>query len=200
MNLTISVDTKKVQQDLNRLAEGVRDKAVARALNKAAKQAKTAAGREIKQRYSLSTRVFNKTVTMKKANKNSVEVIMRVEGKPFPIMGFRARQNKTGVSFVLGGRRVMVRHAFMATMASGHKGVFARGGYQKTTGVIETGETWGRHGAFRYGSLRTPITELKTFSAPYAFMNKAVQRELKLKIYEQFPKLLDHEIKWELSK
>lgn len=198
MNLTISVDTKKVQQDLNRLAEGVRDKAVARALNKAAKQAKTAAGREIKQLYKLSTRVFNKAVTMKKANKNSVEVIMRVEGKPFPVMGFRARQNKTGVSFVLGGRRVMVRHAFIAIMASGHKGVFARGGYQKTAGVMETGETWGK--SFRYGSLRTPITELKTFSAPYAFMNNAVQRELKFKIYEQFPKLLDHEIKWELSK
>lgn len=198
MNFNIDIDTTEVQRDLDRLRDDLQRKAISRALNKAAHQGRTAAGREIKQRYNLSTHVFNKTVKFKNAKPNTLEVTMRVEGKPFPVMAFKARQNKKGVSFAIGSKRIVVPHAFITTMASGHKGVFARGGYQKTSNVLATGETWGK--SFRFGSLRHPISELKTFSAPYAFMNGAVQRELRIKINEKFPGLLEHEIKWALSK
>ena len=50
----------------------------------------------------------------------------------------------------------MIRHAFIATMTSGHKGVFARGRYKKRIGFIP--------GREKTASGKIRITELMTAS------------------------------------
>lgn len=198
MKLDIQIDTKLVERELQGLSRDIKEKALSSALNKTASRARTAAARAIRDQYQLSSRAVRNAIRIKRSNYQTLTATMLVEGKPFPVMAFGARQNKSGVSFRLKGRRVMIPHAFIATMSSGHKGVFARGGYPKSVGVINTGETWG--GKFKFGVNRTPINELKTFSVPYAFMNSSVQRELRYQITEIFPKLFMHEIEWRISR
>ena len=198
MKLDIQIDTKFAERELQELSRDIQQKALSSALNKTASRARTAAARAIRDQYQLSSRAVRNAIRIKRSNYRTLTVTMLVEGKPFPVMAFSAKQNKSGVSFRLKGRRVMIPHAFIATMSSGHKGVFARGGYPKAVGVIKTGEAWG--GKFSFGVNRTPINELKTFSVPYAFMNSSVQRELRYQITEIFPKIFIHEIEWRISR
>lgn len=78
------------------------------------------------------------------------------KAKPIPLIAFGARQTRTGVSVeVTKGKRSIIRHAFIATMASGHKGVFMREGPKR------------RMAQGRYaGKMRQPIDE--RFSATVA--------------------------------
>ena len=74
------------------------------------------------------------------------------KAKPLPLMAFGARQTKTGVSVeVTKGKRSIVRHAFIATMQSGHTGVFMRRGNKQIA----------RKGRY-VGKARQPIHELFT--------------------------------------
>ena len=54
------------------------------------------------------------------------------------------------------GKTTMIRHAFVATMSSGHKGVFSRGRYQKRIGFVP--------GREKTASGKLRITELMTAS------------------------------------
>lgn len=198
MKLDIQIDTKSVERELQGLSRDIKEKALSSALNKTATQARTAAARRVKAIYQVSTRAVRNSIRIQRSNYRTLTATLIVDGKPFPVMAFSAKQNKSGVSFRLKGRRVMIPHAFIATMSSGHKGVFARGGYPKSVGVINTGETWG--GKFKFGVNRTPINELKTISVPYAFLNNSVQTELRYQISEIFPKIFWHEIDWRMSK
>lgn len=71
---------------------------------------------------------------------------MDVSGKPQPVVTYPSRQTAKGVSVVINeGKRVLIKSAFIATMRSGHKGVFVR-----------TGEKVGPRGG------KNPIKELFT--------------------------------------
>jgi hypothetical protein len=74
--------------------------------------------------------------------------------KSLPLVAFGARQTKTGVSVeVTKGKRAIVKHAFLATMQSGHKGVFMRRGPKRMAGK-------GKYA----GKMRQPIYETYTAS------------------------------------
>ncbi len=76
------------------------------------------------------------------------------KAKPLPLIAFGARQTTSGVSVeVTKGKRATVAHAFLATMASGHKGVFMRRGPKRIA-------TKGGH----MGKRRQPIFEAFTAS------------------------------------
>ncbi len=81
---------------------------------------------------------------------------LRAKSKPLPLFVFGARQVKSGTSVeVTKGKRAVVKHAFIATMQSGHEGVFMRRGPKR---VMQKG---------RYkGKRRQPIYE--AFSASVA--------------------------------
>jgi hypothetical protein len=54
---------------------------------------------------------------------------MDVSGAPVPVAAFPHRQTKRGVSVAINqGARALIRSAFVATMRSGHRGVFTRAG------------------------------------------------------------------------
>lgn len=180
---------------MTRLAKDLQDKAVTRSLNKTAQQGKTQAGREIKDHYQISTRVISKYITLKRAGRGSMQAVIRAEGKPLPMLAFNARQNGRGTDVQIKGRRITVPHAFIVTLKSGHKGVFARGGYK---GSFErTGEQFGR---FAFGKRRETINELFTFSVPQGFSKKVVLEQIIKRVNQQFPKVLAQEINYLLSK
>jgi hypothetical protein len=58
-----------------------------------------------------------------------MEWAIDVSGEPVPLVAYPHRQTKKGVSVEVNrGKRTLLKGAFVATMRSGHKGVFRREG------------------------------------------------------------------------
>lgn len=178
--------------------------AAPRALNKLADQAQTAGLRKINELYRIGPRTMDRYVTTKLASVRDLEATITAKGSGFPLYLFQPRQiggrgggvgkghaKGGGVSILLKGRRVLIPHAFIAKMKSGHVGVFARGAYGGKGKQDFTGETSGR---FHFGKRRFSINELFTFSAPGAFSHPDVTDAMNQRVREQFGKVLSQEI------
>ena len=190
MALVIDVrnNMSRVMADMSRVTKEVMERATVSALNKTVAQAKTAAAREIRSAgYGLSPSTIKKALIIKKAYPGKLTASIVASGKPIPLVQYAARATAKGVSVnVLHGRKV-VAHAFIATMPSGHKGVFVRqaGGKHKPVN---------KDGRKRWSAL--PIRELFGPAIPDALSNATVQQTLQAFIDEKFPQLFEHEIKW----
>jgi hypothetical protein len=194
LHVDIRHNIKSAVDRLGNLSKGMADKAIVRALNKTGQQGKTQAGREIKEQYQIGTRVTGRSITIRRAGRGVLQAVIKVEGRALPMIAFQAKKDLGGVSVQIKGRRVVVPHAFIATLKSGHKGVFARGGYKG--GFEKNGQQFGR---FQFGRKRLPIGELFTASVPQGFNNKVVKDRVVKRINEQFPKVLGQEIAYILS-
>jgi hypothetical protein len=54
---------------------------------------------------------------------------VRVSGEPVPLVAYPHRQTKQGVTVEVNrGKRTLVKGSFVATMQSGHEGIFRRRG------------------------------------------------------------------------
>lgn len=113
------------------------EKAVARAASKAGNDAlramRTAAGRSVRQRKKIKAGVVSKAFKLNYASPRSslesMEWSMDVTGAPMPLIAFPHSQTRRGVSVMVNaGSRKLVKGAFIATMKSGHEGVFVRTG------------------------------------------------------------------------
>ena len=83
--------------------------------------------------------------------------VSRLNESRLPIIAFKPKQSGSSISVAIHkGKTTMIRHAFVATMASGHKGVFSRGRYQKRVGFVP--------GREKTASGKIRITELMTAS------------------------------------
>jgi hypothetical protein len=93
---------------------------------------KAAATRSVRFRKKIPVRFVNDSmpVTSRSAKDlESLEWTMRVEAKPIPVVQFPNRQVRRGVTVAINaGGRKLIKHAFVATMKSGHTGVFMRRG------------------------------------------------------------------------
>lgn len=182
--------------DLARMSRQLQTLAVTRALNKTAARAKTKAGREIKEQYRIGTRLVSRFISISRAGGRKGHIAtVSAEGRPMPMIAFKPRQTASGVSVDIKGRRVTVPHAFIATMRSGHRGVFARGGYK---GSFE--RAGGQFGSFIFGRQRLPLGELFTFSLPQAFSSKVVLDRVTRHVNNEFPKVLRQEINFIFSR
>lgn len=114
-----------------------------------------------------------------------------ISGARIPLIEFRAsgrepsRGKGRGVSAVIEGKRKRYPNAFIATMRSGHRGVFTRVG----ASTRRSAGGWARN---------LPIAELNGPSLPHVFAKfipLGVQRA-----GEQLAKNLEHELSFALSK
>lgn len=167
------------------------DAAVVSAINHTLGVSKTAASREIRKEYKIRAKDLNPALRVRKAKRGrntwEIEGALVATGRPLGLIKFGAKQRAKGVSVNVMGRRKIVAKAFIATMKSGHVGVFGRGGYNK-----------GKFG-FRYKRLKQhgkdlPIAEMQTISVPTAFSNDVVLKHLEAKMATHFPKRLAHEL------
>ena len=103
--------------------------------------------KRIKERYNISQKYLSRqAVVSPKANENRL-----------PVIAFKPKQSGSSISVAIHkGKTTMIRHAFVATMSSGHKGVFSRGRYQKRIGFVP--------GREKTASGKIRITELMTAS------------------------------------
>lgn len=154
--------------------------AIARAINRTARTAKTEASRQIREKYKIRAKDINKALNLTLATRVTKTGYVIATGKPLPIIAFMPRQTKAGVNVTIVNTRKTIKRAFILNLSSGHKGVFARGEYGDST--------------FMFKKPRLPIKELTTVSVPTAFINDAVNAALRQKIQDFFPARLEQEV------
>lgn len=190
LKLSVSADVKGIAASLERYV-GEQHKAVVRALNKTAMQARTAAAQEVRGAgYNIKSSAIKSSFAIQKASKGKLVAVLKSTGRPVALINYGARQSKSGVSVQVKAGRTVLRHAFIATMRNGHKGVFERTSkahkkVMRNGKVVRTG---------------LPIKELFGPSIPQSLANDAVQKALMKKIREKFPHILKHELAFIASK
>lgn len=187
INVDLNAFNQQVRARVMALSSEITDKAGVRALNKVAAQAKTAASREIRAAgYNMRAAKIKASITIRPASAGNPVATIRCTGRPTPLIEFSARETRSGVSVSVKNGRKTINDAFIATMPSGHKGVFVRvgSGHKK---VMSRGKAvW--HGL--------PIKELYGPSTSDAFGNDIVQQALVRLIKDKYPAILAHEIEF----
>lgn len=104
-------------------------KILVRSINRALPGVRTDAKDEIAKVTTLKKSIMHKHMTIKKAYGVKPIGIFDTTSKPIPLINYSARMTKKGVTVQVlksSSNRALIRHAFVATMKSGHKGVFWR--------------------------------------------------------------------------
>jgi len=195
MDIRIDIEPviKKLRSEFSELSGSRFNLAVARAINHSVAKAKTGASRDIRGQYNVKAKDLKSALALFKASRAKLEGMLIATGRPLPIMAFRARQTKKGVTVDVMGQRKLIRGAFIATMASGHTGVFARGKY--------SGYTFDFRGKrVKKQGNDLVINELTTSSVPKMMQNNAVLDNLQRGLEQDFPSRLEHELKFLMSK
>lgn len=103
-------------------------KIMSRAINRTSTTARAQIARRIAEKVTIKISDVKKNISRTTATFNRWESILGINTKRLPLMGFKARQTAKGVSYKVEktGSRKVISSAFIATMASGHTGVFKR--------------------------------------------------------------------------
>ncbi|MBN1377856.1 MAG: phage tail protein [Gammaproteobacteria bacterium] len=128
----ITFDQKKLNQLMLTLRGYPKalPKIVTRGINKTATAVRTQIVRGIAENINLKIGDIRKKIILKKASYLRWLAEIFVSGRRIPLISFGARQTKSGVSYRIDkstGRKKLA-HAFIATMSTGHSGVFKRRG------------------------------------------------------------------------
>ncbi len=134
MDLTIKADFKAAHEKLAKTKRALRS-AVKKAGSTALRDMRSEASKRIRARKRIKVRVIHRAFTLVRPKGGNIEDMawtLRVSGKPVPLAAYPHRQTKKGVSVTVNqGKRTLVQSAFVATMKSGHKGVFIRRGAKR---------------------------------------------------------------------
>lgn len=153
-------------------------KATALALNDTSRRVITRTKSAIRKTYTVNKKYMDRLTFMKPAKGTTYGLYVEIHYKytPVPLIGFKYKSPKRtkirpkagGVRIeVLKGQSKMLNHAFIATMRSGHTGVFGNGYYKNGEFI---------HSKDRTGSGKTRITELRTASPFTMGRNKDIER------------------------
>lgn len=181
MEFNVKGDVTKILTMLDETQRSIIPKAAARAINKTMITLAAQVARDIKKDIGgqLAINEIKAGLSIVKANPKQLYAVLYAKGRRIPIIKLdaSARQNQTGVSYKTSQGRQQIPHAFIATMKSGHKGVFKR-----------------------KGRSRLSIQELHGPSLPKVFTNNAIQQAILRIAKERWAKVFTQEINFELSR
>ena len=183
MGFKITIEGRKSLQSIqhefaDKLSPQVIRTTTARALNITANRVKKMAMKEVTKEYTVNNKYLNRMADVTKPAAGKVDGLyaeISYSFKTVPMVGFnfkesKSRTGKKGNGFIMieikKSKNQILKHAFVASMVSGHTGIYAAGRYK------------GSH--FIYNKERTAtgkqkITEMKT-SSPFGMStNKDVQ-------------------------
>lgn len=124
MDITVS-NTDGVIADLSGVsAKSLR--ACVFAMNRAIVSGQTDMARSLASDTGLKISDIKKQLPISQANYSSPRARFGAPLERIPLQYFKARQTKRGVTYALKGSRNRIPDAFLATMKSGHPGVFKR--------------------------------------------------------------------------
>lgn len=135
MQLDLKWDSRDLDFWRNRQTEKALVTALSKAGGDAIRAVKAASNRSVRQRKRFKVKKVNDALalTYPKGRKEISTLVWRmdVSGDPVRVAEVSHRQTKKGVSFSINKRRSFIKSAFIATMRSGHTGVFMRVGKKR---------------------------------------------------------------------
>jgi hypothetical protein len=156
--------------------------ATSRALNKTAASAKSTAVKALAKNTGLAQNKLRPFVQLRKATPRCCDALLFVaKGKRLPLITIdpKAKQGRTGVSYRgAQGLRRAIPHAFIATMPSGHRGVYAR----------------------KPGEGRLPIRELLGPSIDHVFKQPLIQEDIAAVVTARWQTCCEQELRFLLQK
>ncbi len=172
-------DIARVEKTLAGMPK-VAGRVLSRSLNKTLAGIKTDASAEIRKELNVKKETVDSTFSLQKATVSRLSASIESTGRPLPLSKFLGtKQTKKGVSVRIkkGRSRKVIKGTFMATMSSGHVGVF-----------------------WRVGKERLPISQRFSSRVPDVFSNEAVINAVMKKAGERLHKNINHELDYELGK
>lgn len=181
MRITIE-GAERVAMELGEMPERA-TRAMVRAMNRAIASGRTVMVREVARDTGLTQAVVRAAMRMQEATWGRPIAELAASLRPLSLSKFGARQTTRGVTANLGpggGGRKVYPNAFLATMRSGHTGVFER----QLPSTRKSPGAWGKN---------LPIGEKHGPSIGHVFRK---YRPLGIsRVEEQFEKEFDHELK-----
>ena len=160
------------------------------ALNKAAESAVTFASAEVRKTWNIRKSELDAAFTVSRAASGRLHATIRVKGKTLSPMAF-GLPTISSAGIVVNeriGQAREIKHAFLATMPSGHTGIFLRRSKaRRETRISKTGKR---------RSTQLPIIERTGPSIPILIGSPAMFAKISQFIKQQVPLLFKHEIDW----
>ncbi len=159
---------------------------------------KTDASTEIRSVITLSKSAVDATFKTVKASVTNLSGLFASIGKPVPLIEYGARQTKTGVSVQVkrNNPRSVIVGTFIATMKTGHKGVFWRVWHERARKPVKKRLPYGKL-PVKY---RLPIEQKYGPRVPDILENEPVMDAVLKKADDRIHKNIDRELNFELSK
>ena len=185
IRMSVNADLNAVRGHLRKLERGMREQAIASALNRTAEMAKTAATRDITSVINLPSKYVKSRIEIARASARSgiLEVTLSTPGKRSANL-IRFAEKK--VTLAEGRRRAK----------AGTHGVYVKvrkdGGWKLIKGAFIGNQ--GRTVFRRVGKSRLPIESLQAIDVPQAMFSDVGVANLKRAVATIFPKRLAHEI------
>jgi signal recognition particle subunit SEC65 len=134
--MAVGINVKWHRSGIAALETGPLKAALKRALRKAGATAlrdmRSEASKRIRARKRIKTRYITRALTLRRPKGGDISDMswsLDVSGEAVPLVAYPHRQTKKGVSVEVNrGKRTLVKGSFVATMKSGHDGVFQRRG------------------------------------------------------------------------
>lgn len=131
MVMTVKIDDRDMRRFM-RTMPATSNRSISRALNKAIAQTRTKAAREVSDKRNIKVGRAKQDMRISRASPGRQDAAINASGNPIPVIDVKGakRQTKRGVTAKLEakGKPHLFKGAFIATMASGHTGVFRRTG------------------------------------------------------------------------
>jgi len=186
MKLEIKADLSKMLRDVKKLGRDIqdKDKATARAINKATAMARTEMARAIRDEFMLTVSKARDKLQLRKAYAGKGKLTISGElfskdpsgrRRAINLASFGARSTKRGLTVKIkrGGPRVLLRSGFM-----GNKG---------------------RTAFERVGAKRLPIKPLQTIDVPQMFNTRRINLRVRKRIEQELPELMRRELRFLLQ-
>jgi hypothetical protein len=98
----------------------------ARALKRAIISTRAYLSSALNKETGVRVKTIKGHIAIMHATPDKLEATVRVDGIPVKAIEYRAKQTPTGVIFGTGSSRGFLKGAFLATMKTGHRGVYSR--------------------------------------------------------------------------
>lgn len=126
---TFEWDRSQLKPFMNHTAEKAFFTAAKKAGGDGLRAARASAVKHIRTRKNIKATTIRDALVLQYAKGSHIDDLvwkLKVRDQKIPLGAYSPRQTKQGVSVRIGRKRELLRHAFIATMKSGHKGVFWR--------------------------------------------------------------------------
>lgn len=104
------------------------DTAAVRAINRTMTVARTASLKHTREEWNVKASTLKSYTKIERASRTNKTATFRIVSNPIPLIEFAARQTRKGVTYKIKRKagRQLLRHAFLATMRDGRRGVYKR--------------------------------------------------------------------------